>query len=174
MVRPEKVAAVAEIKEKLAKSNAIILTDYRGLNVQAITELRRQMKEAGVEYKVIKNTLARFAAREAGLENIEQFLEGPTAAAFGYDDPVIPAKVIAEFAKKYKQLEVKGGLLAGKVLQKEKVKELADLPPKEILLGKVLGGMMSPISGLANVLSGTPRSLVYTLEAIRKQKEATG
>lgn len=172
MARPEKEAMVAELKEKLDQARAAIITDYRGLNVAALTELRRRMREQGLEYKVVKNTLTRFAARELGLDDLEPYLEGPTAIAFSYEDPVAPAKVIMGFAKEHKQLEIKAGLLRGKVIRPEGVKELADLPPREILLAQVLGGLQAPIAGLANVLNGVPRSLVYALEAIRKQKEA--
>ncbi|HHW92757.1 MAG TPA: 50S ribosomal protein L10 [Firmicutes bacterium] len=172
MARPEKEAMVAELKEKLDQARAAIITDYRGLNVAALTELRRRMREQGLEYKVVKNTLTRFAARELGLDDLEPYLEGPTAIAFSYEDPVAPAKVIMGFAKEHKQLGIKAGLLRGKVIRPEGVKELADLPPREILLAQVLGGLQAPIAGLANVLNGVPRSLVYALEAIRKQKEA--
>lgn len=172
MARPEKEAMVAELKEKLDQARAAIITDYRGLNVAALTELRRRMREQGLEYKVVKNTLTRFAARELGLDDLEPYLEGPTAIAFSYEDPVAPAKVIMGFAKEHKQLEIKAGLLRGRVIRPEGVKELADLPPREILLAQVLGGLQAPIAGLANVLNGVPRSLVYALEAIRKQKEA--
>jgi large subunit ribosomal protein L10 len=173
MARPEKEAVVAGLREKLEQANSVILTDYRGLNVAAMTELRRKMNEAGVEFKVIKNTLTRFAARGIGLDDVEQFLEGPTAAAFGYEDPVTPAKIIADFAKQYKQLQVKGGILGNKILQPEKVKELADLPPRDVLLAKVVGSIQAPIAGFVNVLNGIPRNLVYALDAIRQQKEAS-
>jgi large subunit ribosomal protein L10 len=172
MVRPEKKAAVAEIKEKLERASAVVLTNYRGLNVAAMTELRSKMREAGVEFKVVKNTLTRFAAEEAGLKDLDDFLKGPTAVAFGYDDPVTPAKVVADFAKQYKQLELKGGILDGNILQPENVKELADLPSREVLLAKIVGGMQGPIAGFVNVLNGVPRNLVYVLDAIREQKEA--
>ncbi|HHW54923.1 MAG: 50S ribosomal protein L10 [bacterium] len=171
MARPEKEAIVAELKEKLEQSKAAILTDYRGLNVAAMTELRRLMREQGLEYRVVKNTLTRFAAQELGLDDLEPYLEGPTAIAFSFEDPVAPAKVIMDFAKEHKQLEVKAGLLRGKVIQPEGVKELADLPPREVLLAQVLGGLQAPIAGLVGVLNGAPRNLVYVLEAIRKQKE---
>ncbi len=171
MARPEKEAIVAELKEKLEQSKAAILTEYRGLNVAAMTELRRLMREQGLEYRVVKNTLTRFAAQELGLDDLEPYLEGPTAIAFSFEDPVAPAKVIMDFAKEHKQLEVKAGLLRGKVIQPEGVKELADLPPREVLLAQVLGGLQAPIAGLVGVLNGAPRNLVYVLEAIRKQKE---
>jgi large subunit ribosomal protein L10 len=173
MARPEKEAMVAEIKEKMERASTVVLADYRGLNVAAMTELRRKMREAEVEFKVVKNTFTRFAARELGYDDLEQFLEGPTALAFSYEDPVAPAKIIADFAKEHKQLEIKGGLLTGDVLQPEEINELAALPSREVLLAKVLGGLQAPIAGMVNVLNGVPRNLVYVLDAIRQQKEAS-
>ena len=162
---------VAGIKEKLENATAIVLTDYRGLNVTQITELRRKMREADVEYKVLKNTMIRFAAHELGLEQLDPYLEGPTAVAFSVD-PVAPAKILYDFAKANKALEVKAGVLEGKVIDVTQIKDLADLPSREELLAKVVGGMQAPLYGMASVLSGTLRNFVYALEAIRKQKEA--
>ena len=169
MARPEKEAIVAELKEKLEQSKAAILTDYRGLNVAAMTELRRLMREQGLEYRVVKNTLTRFAAQELGLDDLEPYLEGPTAIAFSFEDPVAPAKVIMDFAKEHKQLEVKAGLLRGKVIQPEGLRNCR--PAAGSSLAQVLGGLQAPIAGLVGVLNGAPRNLVYVLEAIRKQKE---
>lgn len=174
MPRPEKVAVVEEVKEKLGKAQVVVLADYRGLTVLQATELRRKLREAGVELKVIKNTLTAIAARELGYEGLVPLLVGPTAIAFGYDDPVAPAKVLSEFARTNPVLELKGGLLEGKVLDVQGVKALADLPSREVLLSQVLRGMQGPISGLVNVLQGTIRNFVYALDAVRKQKEAAG
>ena len=137
------------------------------------TELRRKLREAGVEFKVLKNTLTAIAAKKL-IRRVDLLLVGPTAIAFGYDDPVAPAKVLSEFAKTNPALELKGGLLEGKVLDVAGVKALADLPSREELLSQVLRGMQAPISGLVNVLQGTIRNLVYALDAVRKQKEAAG
>ena len=172
MARPEKVAMVQEIQERLSKSQGAVLTDYRGLNAAEITELRKRLRDAGVEYKVLKNTLTTLAAEELELEGLIPLLEGPTAIAFGYDDPVAPAKIISEFAKTNKNLEVKGGLLEGKILDPAGVKDLAELPSREVLLSMVVRGMQGPIAGLVNVLQGNIRNLVYALDAVRQQKEA--
>jgi len=161
---------VSEIKAKFENSSSVVLTDYRGLNVAQVTELRKKMREAGVEYRVLKNTMIRFAAHELGLEGLDPYLEGPTAVAFSAD-PVAPAKIIYDFAKDNKQLEIKVGVLDGKVIDVAQVKALAELPSREELLAKVLGGMQAPLYGLASVLSGTLRSFVYALDAVRKQKE---
>ncbi len=171
MARPDKVAAVAEIQDKLSKSKGVVVTDYRGLDVAQATELRKRLREVGVEYKVVKNTLTILAARESGLDDMVSLLSGPTALAFSYDDPVAPAKIISEFARTNKALEVKGGVLEGKILDDEAVKALALLPSREELLGQVARGMQAPVYGLVNVLQGTIRSVVYALEAVRQQKE---
>jgi large subunit ribosomal protein L10 len=172
--RPEKVAKVEEIRERLSRVQGAVITDYRGLDVGEITELRKQLREAGVEFKVLKNTLTILAAREVGMEEIVPYLTGPTAIAFGYDDPVTAAKIISEFAKKNKELEIKGGLVEGRVLGPEAVQALADLPSREVLLSMVLRAMQGPIAGMMNVLQGNIRNFVYALEAVRKKKEEAG
>ena len=173
MARPEKVAMVEEIQERFSRTQGMVLTDYRGLNAAEMTALRKELREAGVEFKVFKNTLTTLAAQGAEMNDLVQFLTGPTAFAFGYDDPVAPAKIISEFAKKHKALEVKGGVVEGKVVGPEGVADLATLPSREVLLSMVMRGMQGPISGMVNVLQGNIRNLVYALEAVRKQKEAS-
>jgi large subunit ribosomal protein L10 len=170
MARPEKEALVAEVSKKFSKSQAVVLTDFRGLTVQEVTELRKQLREAGVEMKVVKNTLTRLAAQKSEIEGLDAFLEGPIALAFGYEDPIAPAKILAEFAKKHKKMELKGGVLEGKVIDQETVMALADLPTKEVLLGQLAGVLQAPIRNLVNVLSAPIRNTVYALEAIRKKQ----
>ncbi|HEY8344243.1 MAG TPA: 50S ribosomal protein L10 [Bacillota bacterium] len=170
MARPEKEAAVAELQNKLSSSQSVILADYRGLNVQEVTELRKKLREVGVEFKVAKNTLTKLAAKNAAIEGLDDLLEGPTALAFGYDDPVAPAKVLAEFAKDHQNLELKGGLLEGKVIDLNMVNSLAKLPSKEALLTQVAGLLQAPIRNLVNVLSAPLRNTVYVLEAVRKKQ----
>lgn len=174
VARPEKVAVVEELAGKLQESAAAILTDYRGLNVKSMTELRAKLREAGVEYKVVKNTLTRLAAEKANVSGLDELLTGPTAIAFNKDDPVAPAKILTEFAKSNNALEIKGGILNGAVISVDEVKQLADLPSREELLATVLMRMQGPIYGLVYVLQGTLRSLVYALDAIRREKEAAG
>jgi large subunit ribosomal protein L10 len=168
--RQKKEQVVAEIKEKLEQSSSVILTDYRGLNVSQVTKMRAELRQAGVEFKVLKNTLTSLAANEVGLSELDQYLEGPTALAFSQDDPVAPAKILIKYAKEFKKLEIKGGVLEGKVVDLEAVKSLADLPSREELLAQVLRGMQSPMAGFAGVLSGTLRNFVYVLDAVRQQK----
>ena len=168
----QKAAMVEKISERMKRSQALILTDFRGLNVASMTRLRRRLKEVGAEYLVAKNTLIRRAVHPLGTNGaFGTLLEGPTALCFAYQDPTVVVKALAEFARENPNLKMKGGWLGGRVLSAQEVNMLADLPPREVLLARVLGGMQAPISSLLFVLNGTVRQLVLTLEAIRKQKE---
>ena len=169
-----KQAIVAELKEKLTGAKGAVLVNYRGLTITQNTKLRRQLREAGVDYRVVKNTMTRIAAQEAGLEGLDVYLEGPTAMAISTTDPVAPAKIITDFVKEHKLqvLEVKAGLVEGNVIDENGVKALASLPSREVLIAKMLGSMQSPITGLVNVLQGSIRNLVYALDAVRQQKES--
>ena len=167
-----KAAQVDEIKEKLQNSKSVILYDYRGLTVEEVTNLRNEFRKAGVEYRVLKNTLIERAANQLEIEGLTQYLAGPTAVAFGYDDPVAPAKILSEFIKKAKKTELKAGIVDGKVIDANGVRALAELPPKEVLIAKMLGSMNSPITGLVSVLSGTIKQLAYVLNAIKDTKQA--
>ena len=163
---------VAEMTEKFSGSQSVIITDYRGLNVAEVTELRKKLREAGVEFKVVKNTLLKIAAKNAGIEGVDEYFQGPTAVAFGLNDAVAPAQVLSKFAKDHKNLEIKGGVLEGKVIGLAEIKALADLPSREVLLAQVASVFQAPIAGLVNVLQGTIRKLGYALEEVRKLKEA--
>lgn len=167
-----KKQVVEEIKDRLEKIQGAVLTDYRGLNVAEVTELRSKLREAGIEFKVLKNTLTSIAAHQIGLEDLDSYLEGPTAIAFGVDDPVAPAKILSDFAKAHKALEIKAGILENKVIDADGVKALAELPSREVLLAKVLGAMQSPMYGFAGSLQGLLRNLVYVLDAVREKKAA--
>jgi len=154
-----KAAQVAEVKEKLAKAQSVIMFDYRGLNAAEVTDLRVEMRKAGVEYVVLKNGIVERAAEAAGLDDsIKDYLKGPSAFAFGYEDPVAPAKVLKEAIKKYKKCEIKGGVINGVVSTAAEVNTLADLPSREVLIARMLGSMLSPISGLAIVLDQIAKS----------------
>jgi large subunit ribosomal protein L10 len=163
---------VEEIKAKISKAQSMVLVDYRGLNVAQLTELRSQYRKAGVEYKVYKNSMMRFAFKDLGLEDFNEFLKGPSAVAFGYDDPVSAAKITSQFAKTYDKLEIKAGIVDGKVIDVTGVNSLAELPSREVLIAQVLGGFNAPIQGFANVLQGTIRSLAIVLNAIAEEKAA--
>lgn len=169
----EKSKVVAEIKEKFQQASGVVLADYRGLTVAQVTQLRTKLRQAGVEYRVMKNTLVQRAANEIGVEGLDPYLEGPTAFAFS-TDPVAPAKIIADFVKenKLKTLSIKAGVLEGKVIGPAGVKALAELPPREVLLAMVVRGMQAPLAGMANVLQGPIRKMAYALEEVRKLKAA--
>lgn len=170
-IRPEKAGKVAELKDLLTSPKGVVLVDYCGLTVAEDTELRSKMREAGVKYMVAKNTFIRIAAQEAGIEGLDAYLEHNTAVAFSAEDPVAPAKILNDFSKDHKALEIKAGVLDGKVIGLDEVKAVAELPSREELLAKLVGSMQAPISGLVNVLQGTIRNFVYTLEAVRQKKE---
>lgn len=174
MPREDKVTAVAEVKEKIEKAEAVVFTDYRGLTVSEMAELRRSLKQAGVEYKVVKNTLTRRAVDELELEGLHELLDGPTALAFGYDDPVTPAKLLFDFSKKSDVLELKGALLGSDVYDAERTKALASLPAREVLLGQLLGAMQGPIAGFVRVMAGPASAFARVLKAIADQKAASG
>lgn len=159
--RDMKEVKINEIVEKLSKAQASILSSYKGITVEEDTELRKMMREAGVEYKVIKNTLTARAARQVGYTEIEKYLEGPISIAFGYDDPTAPARILADFAKSHKNFELKAGIVQGEIFDKDKVIELSKIPPREVLIAKLLGSFKAPLS-----------SFVYMINALKEKKEA--
>ena len=151
-VLQEKEQIVAGIAEQFKTAVSGVFVDYCGLTVEEDTQLRNKLRDAGVEYKVIKNTLTRFAAKEVGFDELDPILNGPTSLAISMTDEVAPAKVVAEFAKTHEQLEIKGGFLDGKVLELAEVKALAATPNRETLLAKLLGSLNAPASNLARTL----------------------
>ncbi len=161
-----------EITEDLKKAELVIVTDYRGLNVQAINRLRGRLRNEQCRYRITKNTMNRLACRQAGFEQLEALFEGPTAIAYSSADPVAAAKIFIEFSRENEALVVKGGMLSGQMLDSASLKALGEILPREILLAKIVGGFQSPIHGLVGVLQGTLRQLVYTLDAVRMQKES--
>ncbi len=158
-----KKGVVAEIAEKLQKSASCVVVDYKGLKVEELTELRNKFREAGIDYKVYKNTLVRRAAAEVG--NMAQFddvnLVGTNAIAFGYEDPVAPAKIVNDFAKTHPKLELKMGFVEGEFYDAENIKKLAEIPSREELIAKLLGSLKAPVS-----------NFVYLVDAIAKKQEA--
>ena len=158
-----KKGVVAEIAEKLQKSASCVVVDYKGLKVEEVTELRNKFREAGIDYKVYKNTLVRRAAAEVG--NMAQFddvnLVGTNAIAFGYEDPVAPAKIVNDFAKTHPKLELKMGFVEGEFYDAENIKKLAEIPSREELIEKLLGSLKAPVS-----------NFVYLVDAIAKKQEA--
>jgi large subunit ribosomal protein L10 len=168
--RPEKVAVVTEVRERLSSANAALLTEYRGLNVGEIARLRRSLREAGGDYKIYKNTLVRFAVRELGLDELESMLLGPTAIAFVDTDAASVAKALRDFARSNPNLVVKGGVLGTKVLTAEDAGALADLPSRDQLLAQLAGAMASPMQTLAGLLQALPRNFAYGVRALIDQQ----
>jgi large subunit ribosomal protein L10 len=172
MAREEKAQIIAELQEVLGKCSAGVLTDYRGLSAGEMTELRKKLREAGIEYRVVKNTLARFAAEKAGREDLLGLLEGPVAIAAGFGEITDPSRVLAEYIQSTKSvMSIKGGFLDSRVLTADEVKTLAKLPAKEVLLAQVLGGMQSPIVYLVNTLAAPMRGIMGVLQARIEQLE---
>ena len=159
--RQIKEAKVLEIKEKLEKAQGVVLASYQGLTVEEDTMLRKSLREAGVEYKVYKNSLVTRAANELGLGDVVQYLEGPVSIAFGYEDATAPARVLNNFAKDHKKLELKAGIVDGIVYDKTGVEKLATIPSKEVLIAKLLGSFKAPLSNFA-----------YLINAIKDKKES--
>ena len=154
-----KKGVVADIKQRFEKAQTAVLVDYRGLNVAEDTELRNQLRKAGVEYAVLKNTMINLAIQDMGLDDMKAHLEGPTAVAFGYEDAIAPAKILSDFVKKSKKMTIKCGVCDGAYLDEAGVQALANTPSREVLIAKIMGSMMSSVS-----------KFVYALEAIRKKQ----
>jgi large subunit ribosomal protein L10 len=175
--RPEKVAVVEEVRQRFSDADAVLLTEYRGINVGELAALRGALRDAGGVYKVYKNTLVRFAARDLGLELDDQ-LTGPTAIAFvpagGGGDPVTVAKALRDFAKGNPSLVVKGGVLGGRLLSADDAKALADVAPREELLAKLAGLMAAPMQQFAGLLQALPRDFAYGLQALIEKGGAPG
>ncbi len=172
MKRSEKEEVIKTLHAKLEQAQASVLTDFRGLKVEALNALRVQLRNSKAEYKVVKNNLIKLAAEGTDSVVLRDYLVGPCGLAIGYDDPVIMAKVLIQFAKDNPKLEIKGGVLQGKFISGEDVKSLATLPSRDVLLSKLLSVMVAPPTGLVQVLSGVVRKFLYALKAIQNKKAA--
>ncbi len=170
MARPEKERQVEELRTHLARVRGVIVTDFRGLNVRDISSLRRKLREVGVEYKVVKNTLFSRAAESLGMGGLTPYLVGPTGVVFCAQDPASPAKVLHDYIRQMRKLEIRGGFLEGQLLSAEQVKVLAELPPRSVILAQALGTLQAPMYGLVRVLSGLQRNLVYALDQLRRSR----
>jgi len=168
--RAEKEQSVSQLKEKFERTESVVLTDYHGISVSQMQELKSDLKPMNAEFTVAKNTLLSIASKEAKKELPEENLKGPTAILLSFDDPLEPIKKLAEFIKKYELPKIKAGIFEGKVLTKDGVIELSKIPSKNELYAKVVGSLNSPISGLVNVLGGNIRNLVYVLNSIKESK----
>lgn len=173
MPTKKKERTVEILQQVLSKSDIGILTDYRGLKTSELNDLRDKLKEAKVDYKVVKNSLVQIAAKNAGLDHLAGMFEGPLAVAFGYGDPARTAKVISDYIRISKStLSIKAGFLRDRVLSAAELETLAKLPSREVLLSKVFSGMKSPMYGLVNVLTGPIRGLAQVLQGRIQQLEA--
>jgi len=170
--RPEKMAVVAMLSEKFSTAKSVFLTDYSGLSVADISELRKKFRETKTEYFVVKNTLARLGAKDAGKEGILPYLDGPTALAISYEDPASPARVLTDFLKKHPKPEIKACLIEDDVFIGSEAQEIAKWATREELLAKVVGSLNSPISGLVMALAGIQRKLLYAIHAIAEKKDS--
>lgn len=172
MATPKKVDAVEKVGEKLKRTTGLVVTDYRGLSVSEMQDLRRRLRAAGVEYLVVKNTLARRAAAENGLDALEAELVGPVGLVIGYDEPVTTAKLVNDYIRQTRKLVIKGGLLGTQVIDADAVKRLADLPGRDALLGQLAGTLNHSVAQLAGALQGAIQKLASGLEAYRAKLEA--
>ena len=161
-----------DLHDRFARSVIIVLTDYKGLDVTTLNDLRRKLRESNIEYQVVKNTLLVRAAENTDIALIKDHFKGPSAVAISYDDPVAPAKVLTQFAKDNKKLEIKVGVLNGKVLDVQAIKALATLPSREVMLAHVLLTLNAVPTSFVRVMAEIPRSLLNVLTAIKDQKEA--
>lgn len=170
MVDIAKIEAVEELREKFSRARIAVFADFRGLTVAQISELRNRLRAEQVEFRVIKNTIARRAVADTPWAAATEFFEGPTSMALSYDDAVVPAKVLANFAKEEKVFELKGGLLDGQALDAGAVRKLADLPPREVLQSQLLSALQGPAVGLVGVLQRTVQSFLGTLKTYADTK----
>ncbi|HHM23502.1 MAG TPA: 50S ribosomal protein L10 [Bacteroidetes bacterium] len=171
MPRPEKVAVVESTVEAAEKASSIVLTDFTGLNVEQITELRAKLREQAIDYRVIKNTLAQISLEKVGHKELIDYLKGPTAFAFGYDDPGAPVRIILDFSKKIDKPKIKAVLFEGQLIPGDDAERLTSLPTRKELYAQFVGGLNAPIANFVYVLNGLLQKLVGTLDAIQRKKE---
>lgn len=169
-IKPEKVTAVDKLHDKFSRAVAAVCADFRGLTVQEITDLRRQLREGSLDFIVVKNTLARRAAQQTGFEKLSPYLKGPTSVTFSYRDAVAPAKALSAYLRKQPKLALRAGLFEGQIIPGEKIAELAELPPREVLLAQALAAMQGPLAGLMGTLQGILGTFMGVLQAIHDKK----
>ncbi|UCE18497.1 MAG: 50S ribosomal protein L10 [Gemmatimonadota bacterium] len=174
MLKAEKERIVQELSDKFQRAQGVYLADFTGLDVASITELRHKLRSASVELRVVKNTLARLAVDEAGVSELKDLFEGPTCLAFGYDDPVVPARLLVDFAKDRELPKIRSGLLEGRVLTADEISEVANLPSKEELLAKIATLARNPLVAFVSRWQGFLQKLVATVDALRIEKEKQG
>jgi len=172
MARPEKVQAVTDIREGIENAEAVFLTEYRGLSVQAVQDLRRNLRDSGAEYKVVKMTLARLAASDAGIEGLDEYLAGPTALAFAKRDPVATAKALKDFSRDHEVFILKAGYLSGNILSPEEISKLAEIEPREVLLAKIAGAAMAPLFSAAGMFASFTRDAASMFSQLLDKKDS--
>jgi len=167
----DKKKIVQDLREKFLKTKVLIVTDYKGLQVETLNGLRRKLRDAGIEYQVVKNTLLRRASEETNVALIQDAFKGPSAIALSYDDPVAPARVLTQFAKENQKLELRIGVMGGRVIDLNGIKALANLPSREVLLSQLLAVMNAVPTSFVRVLSAVPSGLLNVLQALKAKKE---
>lgn len=167
----DKKKIVQDLREKFLKTKVLIVTDYTGMQVETLNGLRRKLRDAGIEYQVVKNTLLRRASEETNVALIQDAFKGPSAIALSYDDPVAPARVLTQFAKENQKLELRIGVMGGRVIDLNGIKALANLPSREVLLSQLLAVMNAVPTSFVRVLSAVPSGLLNVLQALKAKKE---
>jgi len=170
MATSEKEQRVHELTEAIARSKSIVLANFTGMNVDMVTKMRRRLRDAHVEFIVEKNTLTKRALADSGVKGLDPLLEGPTGIALGQDE-IAGAKILAEFSKEFEKPALKAAFVGGQLYSPDGIKMLAQLPPREVLLGQLMSALRSPLQGFAGVLSGSLRQLVGTIDAVGKKKQ---
>lgn len=169
MVRPEKKESVKTIKQKFETAKEVILADYRGLSVKDISDLRSKLREAGIEFKVYKNTLAKIAVAEAPFKDVTDYLQGPTAFAFDFENEVEASRILSEYSKKQKSLKIKGGIIEGNVVDVATIKQYASLPSKEVLIAQALGTFKAPVQRITTVIAAPIQGIINVFKAKAEQ-----
>ena len=170
--KQEKTRIVSELQDKFGKAKGIVFTDYRGLNVEELTGLRNSLRSSAVEFKVVKNTLAKRAAEGTPVNAAKDIFSGPIGIAIGYDDPVLVVKKVLEYSKSNEKLEIKGGVVEGGVYTPGQMKAISELPPREVQLAMLVGAMQSPLSKLAGLLNSTLTQFMYVMEALKQKNQS--
>jgi large subunit ribosomal protein L10 len=171
--KSQKVKAVEDLQEKLKRANATFIAEYQGIKAVEMNEMRKALRDASIDFKVMRNTLSRRAFKGTPVEAVSEHFKGPVAVALSYKDAAAAAKALTQFAKDKPNLKIRVGTLGAKVISLNEIKGLAELPPKEVLIAKLLGTMKAPVSGIVGVLAGVPRKFLYALNAIKDQKAAS-
>ncbi|HEY4619415.1 MAG TPA: 50S ribosomal protein L10 [Nitrospirota bacterium] len=169
--KKDKAKLVEELNDKFNRATSVILTDYKGLSVKDLSDIRNRLRGCSAEYKVVKNTLALRAAEGTGVKNLQDYFTGTTGVVMSYGEIVAPMKTLLDYSSKLAPFKLKAGVLEGAVLSPAMIKDVANLPSREVLISKALGGMMSPMFGLASTLHGVLRKFAYVMNAVKNSKE---